>query len=345
MYQRISTRPGATREGPPTLALTVGDPAGIGPEICLEALAEPEVRAAARILVLGPGALRPDSIEPLDPAALEPADADGEGAGEGTGRIEFAGPQAWLDTGGPDAWELGRPQASCGRAALDALARGAALARAGRVGALVTGPVSKEALHLAGEPVEGQTELLTRWDGAEFCQMMALAGPLRVMLLTRHLPLRTALEQITEDRVVRHLKLLHDTLIGLGIEAPRLALAGLNPHAGEAGLLGGEEREVLIPAAARARAAGLDVTGPVSPDTVFAQAAAGRHDAVLALYHDQAFIPIKLLAPDTGLTLLAGLSYLRLSPVHGTAFDIAGRGLASHANLTAALLQAARWAF
>jgi 4-hydroxythreonine-4-phosphate dehydrogenase len=257
---------------------------------------------------------------------------------------EQVGEQGWLATPGPAAWEMGRAQAECGRAALAALERGAGLARARRVGALVTGPVSKEALHLAGERVEGQSELLARWDGAPNCQMLAVAGELRVLLLTRHLPLKDALAEITAERVVLHLEILRAALAGLGIERPRLALAGLNPHAGEGGILGREEIGILAPAAATARERGILVDGPLSPDTVFAQAAKGRFDGVLALYHDQAFIPIKLLAPDTGLTVLAGLSYLRISPVHGTAFDIAGRGVASHANLTAALMQAARWA-
>jgi 4-hydroxythreonine-4-phosphate dehydrogenase len=315
----------------PLLALTVGDPAGIGPEICLKAIAEREVRAAARIVVLGPGALRPAGV-PLLEAGVD----DGELAAR-------VGEQAWLDTGGPARFELGRAQAECGRAALAALRRGAELARAGHVAALVTGPVSKQALHLAGEPVEGQTELLSRWDEARDCQMLAVAGELRVLLLTRHLPLRRALELIDTPRVLHHLELLARALATLGFERPRLALAGLNPHAGVGGILGDEDARLLRPAVEQARARGLDVVGPLSPDTVFAQAARGRHDGVLALYHDQAIIPVKLLAPDTGLTVLAGLSYLRVSPVHGTAFDIAGRGLASHANLTAALLQAARW--
>ena len=307
------------------LGLTLGDPAGIGPEVALRAIAEPEVRASARHLIIGPGSLRPDAI----PAVLGP---------------DAALDLGWLETPGPDSWEMGRAQAACGRAALAALERGAALARGGALGALVTGPVSKEALHLAGERVEGQTELLARWDGAERCQMLAVAGNLRVLLLTRHLPLAAALAEITTARVLEHLELLHATLERFGSARPRLALAGLNPHAGEGGILGSEEARVLAPAVAAARERGLDVRGPLSPDTVFLQAARGRFDGVLALYHDQAFIPVKLLAPDTGLTVLAGLSYLRVSPVHGTAFDIAGRGLASHANLTAALLQAARWA-
>ena len=311
----------------PTIALTVGDPAGIGPEVSLAALAAPEVRAAARVLVLGPGSLRPPAVPKVGGADQEPA-------------RDFR----WLDTGGPDEWELGRVQASCGRAALAALEVGARLAGSGAVDALVTAPVNKEALHAAGARVEGQTQLLSEWAGAERVQMIAVAGALRVMLLTRHLPLAEALGLVRTERVVEHLVLLDETLKSWGFEAPRLALAGLNPHASEGGLFGDEEERELVPAVARARDLGLDVRGPEPPDTVFARARAGAFDAVLALYHDQAFIPIKLAEPERAFTVLAGLPYLRLSPTHGTAFDIAGRGVASPASLIAALLQAAEWA-
>lgn len=311
----------------PLIALTIGDPAGIGPEVALVAVREERVLAAARVLVLGHGALRPDDIPAVTQAGEAPETA-----------------VRWMDTGGPEAWELGRVQASCGRAALDALARGAELATAGAVDALVTGPVCKEALHLAGEPVEGQTQLLGRWAGVERFQMVAIAGPLRVMLLSRHLPLAQALEQITYQRVLDHLHLFHETLQQLGFARPRIALAGLNPHAGERGILGGEDGEVLEPAVATARAEGLEVTGPCPADTVFLRAQRGAFDGVLALYHDQAFIPVKLAAPETGLTLISGLPYLRVSPTHGTAFDIAGQGRASAENLITALLQAAEWA-
>jgi 4-hydroxythreonine-4-phosphate dehydrogenase len=165
-----------------------------------------------------------------------------------------------------------------------------------------------------------------------------------VLLLTRHMPLRRALETITSARVLDHLLLFVESLRRFGFARPHLALAGLNPHAGEGGVLGSEDGELLAPAVAAARAAGLDVSGPHPPDTVFLQASRGAFDGVLALYHDQAFIPVKLLSGDSGLTVIAGLPYLRVSPVHGTAFDIAGQGKASAENLIAALLQAAEWA-
>ena len=312
----------------PLLAVTLGDPAGIGPEVTLAALADSAVRAESRALVIGPASLRPESI----PLWNESDD------------LRALRTQAWLSTPGPKRYDMGRAQAECGRAALAALRTGVDLALAQRVDALVTAPVSKEALHLAGEKVEGQTELLGRWSGVEDHQMVAIAGNLRVMLLSRHLPLRAALDLITPERVLRHLELLHTTLIGLGFEHPRLALAGINPHAGEGGILGREELELFPEALAKARARGIDVSGPLSPDTVFLAAFRGRYDGVLAHYHDQAFIAAKIVAPDSGLTLIAGLPFLRISPAHGTAFDLAGKGLASAENMRVALRQAAFWA-
>jgi 4-hydroxythreonine-4-phosphate dehydrogenase len=311
----------------PRIALTLGDPAGIGPEVSLAAMRDPRVRGEMDLVALGPGTLRPREVPFAAP----------DGA-RGSSALE------WIDTGGPERWDLGRPQKECGEAALAALRRGAELATARLVDALVTAPVSKEALHLAGERVEGQTELLGRWAGVHDFEMLAVAGRLRVMLLSRHMPLRAALELVEPVRVVRHLELLHRALQRLGFERPRLALAGLNPHAGEGGLLGSEELDLLEPALARARSQRLDVAGPISPDAVFLQALRGRYDGVLALYHDQAFIPVKLAAPDRGLTVIAGLPYLRVSPAHGTAFDIAGKKIASAANLVLALRQAAAWA-
>jgi 4-hydroxythreonine-4-phosphate dehydrogenase len=317
----------------PLLALTTGDPAGIGPEVVLAALEDPAVRSASRLVVCGPGVLRPASIPSVVAEQVS----------------EFAdslanGKAVWLESECPANWRMGEVQKSCGQAALAALRMGHELALAGHVEALVTAPVSKEALHLAGEQVEGQTELLGRWCGVDDHQMLAIAGPLRVLLLTRHLPLKVAIARLDEGEVVRHLTMLHQGLESIGIMRPKLGLAGLNPHAGEGGLLGREESEVLEPARRRALESGLDVIGPVSPDTIFAQAAAGKFDGVLALYHDQAFIPIKLLGEGKALTLLLGLPYMRLSPAHGTGFDIAGKGLARSQDLVVTLLQGSEWA-
>jgi 4-hydroxythreonine-4-phosphate dehydrogenase len=317
----------------PLLALTAGDPAGVGPELVARVLEDAELERGLRLLALGPAECRPARVPLLAPGA-DP-------------RALHA--HAWLATGAElagagETWELGRPQASAGRAALAALRAGHELALARRVDALVCAPVSKEALHLAGERVEGQTELLGRWANAPDVQMLGITRALRVLLLTRHVPLRAALEAVTTERVLEHLALLDRGLRQLGFDAPRLALAGLNPHAGERGLLGAEDGATRAPAVTRARARGLDVTGPLSPDTVFLRAAGGEFEGVLALYHDQAFIPLKLHAPGEGITVLLGLPYLRVSPAHGTAFDLAGSGRADPGNLLVALAAAARFA-
>jgi len=310
----------------PLVGLTVGDPAGIGPEIVRSVLGDRDLARELRLLVFGPASERPDDVPVLEDPARARTRADDA---------------LWFVTEGGD-WEPGRVQASAGRAALAALRAAADLALARGVDALVTAPVSKEALHLAGERCEGQTELFGRWAGVPV-EMLAIAGELRVLLLTRHLPLRRALDEITSERVFAHLLLLDAGLRALGFAAPRIACAGLNPHAGEGGILGTEELELLVPAIERARAAGLDVAGPESPDAVFLAASLGRYDGVLALYHDQAFLPIKLVAPRTGLTVLLGLPYLRVSPAHGTAFDLVGTGRADAGNLALALRRAAAW--
>jgi 4-hydroxythreonine-4-phosphate dehydrogenase len=312
----------------PLIALTAGDPAGIGPEIVRAVLADEALAARLRLLAIGPARSRPGSVARFDPAD------------DPRGIVRAA----WLESAADEPFELGRPQASAGRAALAALRAGHELALARRVDALVCAPVSKEALHLAGERVEGQTELLGRWAGASGVQMLGIARELRVLLLTRHVPLAAALAAVSAERVLAHLRLLDTGLQQLGLAAPRLALAGLNPHAGENGLLGSEEQRLLEPAVCAARALGIDVTGPFAPDTVFVRAAGGEFDGVLALYHDQAFIPLKLHAPREGLTVLLGFPYLRVSPAHGTAFDLAGTGRADAGNLAVALCAAAHYA-
>lgn len=309
----------------PRLALTVGDPAGIGPEIVARSIADARVAASADLLVIGPRFLRESLMAQANGrAGVDWQDADDERPLE---KVKF-----------------GVAQKEGGRAALAALALGHRLAHNREVDALVTAPVCKEAMHLAGEAVEGQTELLSRWAQADDCQMLAIAGEMRVLIATRHMALIDAIHSLTPELIEQRLVLLNYGLQNLGIKAPRLALAGLNPHASEHGLFGDEEANVLEPALAACREKGLDVSGPEPPDTVFVRAAAGGFDAVLALYHDQGFIPVKLAAPDSAITLLLGMPYLRVSPAHGTAFDIVGKGIARADGLVAALLAAADFA-
>ena len=312
----------------PLIGLTVGDPAGVGPELVLRALSDEELAGVLRLVVVGPARLRPAGTSEYEGPSSSPQSG-----------------HSWLGLEGR-GWKTGEVSREAGLMALSALRRGHELAQAGEVAALVTAPVSKAALHLAGEPVEGQTELLSRWCERPQAQMAVLAGPLRILLLTRHLPLREAIDAITTTSVHDHLVLFDQALRELGCPVPRIALAGLNPHAGESGLLGNEELELLAPAVAAACAEGIDAHGPVSPDSVFVEAQDGRYDGVLALYHDQAFIAAKLYGAleQPAVTWIAGLPYVRLSPSHGTAFDIAGSGRADTRGLFEALRQAAQLA-
>ena len=317
----------------PLIAVTLGDPAGIGPEIVARVVTDARVRKAARLVIIGPAKYLPEGLRMVQAEALVSSFADGEDV-------------VAIATTGQVSVTVGVASREAGLAALVALRVGSTLAKARLVDALVTAPVCKQALHLAGEPVEGQTELLARWDGTQRYEMIALAKNMRVMLLSRHLPLRQALDKITTENVLAHLHLLDESMRALGFETPSLGLAGLNPHAGENGVIGTEEQSILQPAVAAARRAGLVVSDPQPPDTIFIRAARGEFDAVLALYHDQAFIPLKLAGAAPGvepLTTIAGLTYLRVSPAHGTAFDIAGKHQANPSNMIAAVLQAASW--
>ncbi len=238
----------------------------------------------------------------------------------------------------------GELSAAAGRAALEAIERAAADALAGRLDAIATGPVHKEALALAGSASRGHTELLADLTRAGDVAMMFDSPQLRVVLATVHVPLSAVSGLLTRERVEAVIGLAAEHLPRFGVARPRLALAGLNPHAGEGGLLGTEDRDVLAPAAAAARACGIDVAGPIPADTVFRQALAGHFDAVVACYHDQGLIPVKLAAFGEAVNVTLGLPIIRTSVDHGTAFDIAGRGTADPASLVQAIVLAARLA-
>ncbi len=281
----------------------MGDPAGIGPEIALAAVADRRVTSVCEPVLYGP-------LSAAERARFRP----------------------------------GELSAAAGRAALDAVERAAADALAGRLDAIATGPINKEALALAGSPWRGHTELLADLTRARDVAMMFHSQPLCVVLATVHVPLSAVPRLLTRDRVETVLDLAAAHLPRFGVARPRLALAGLNPHAGEGGLLGTEDRDVLAPAAAAARGRGIDVAGPLPADTVFRQAVDGRFDAVVACYHDQGLIPVKLAAFGEAVNVTLGLPIVRTSVDHGTAFDIAGRGVADAASLVQAVVLAARLA-
>jgi 4-hydroxythreonine-4-phosphate dehydrogenase len=290
-----------------TLALTVGDPAGIGPEVVLRALAA-EDRPQVPVIVYG-------SMHALDDRAS---------------RFHLPLPQRSgarvVDVEAREDVPLGRVSAAAGRAAAEAALRAVRDIQAGRAQALVTAPLSKESLAAAGYRWPGHTEMLAEATGASDVAMMFVGGGLRVALVTIHRSLRSVPDAVSAGEVERIARLVARELPRFGVARPRLALCGLNPHAGEGGMFGGEEQEVLLPAVAKLRKEGLDLAGPFPADSLFVRAIRGEFDAVIALYHDQGLIPVKLASFGQAVNVTLGLPFVRTSVDHGTGFDIARRG-------------------
>jgi 4-hydroxythreonine-4-phosphate dehydrogenase len=284
----------------PRIAITAGDPAGIGPEIAHKAATDPRVLEVCEPIVYG-----------------APAEA---------------------------AFAPGVLSADAGRAAYDAICRAVRDAQAGVVSAIATAPVNKLAFSRAGLPWKGHTDLLGHLTGSPRVAMMFWSEPLKVVLATVHVPLADVPRSLTPRVLDDVMELSSRELPRLGIATPRLALAGLNPHAGEDGLLGSEDEAVLKPAVASARARGIDISGPFPADTLFVRASRGEFDAVIACYHDQGLIPVKLLAFGESVNVTLGLPIIRTSVDHGTAFDIAGKNIADPSSMIAATLLAARLA-
>ncbi|MFD5328451.1 4-hydroxythreonine-4-phosphate dehydrogenase PdxA [Streptomyces sp. NPDC127092] len=347
---------------PPTdrpIAVTMGDPHGIGPEITVKACADPRLQALthpapspalspsppvspsaafAPLLVIGdPGALRRacrTTGVPLHVRSVQAA----AGAGRTPGVLDVlpVGPAL------PEDLALGTVAATAGAASFAYVRKGIELALAGEVRALTTAPVNKEALRLAGIPHPGHTEILAEFSGTERYAMMMANDELRVVLVTVHQSLRDAVDALTVARELDVIRLAHRALRRTGGTAPpRIAVAGLNPHAGENGLFGREDLDVIAPAVRAARAEGIDASGPWPADTVFMRARAGEFDAVVAQYHDQGLIPVKYLGLEHGVNITLGLPFVRTSVDHGTAFDLAGTGTADHTSLLTALRHAA----
>ncbi len=285
------------------IGITVGDPAGIGPEIARKAEADPRVTGICDTVLYGPST----------PAELAP-------------------------------FGHGQVSAEAGRAAYDAIAQAVADAKSGRIDAIATAPINKAAFAAAGLRWPGHTELLAELTGATRVRMMFHADRLRVVLATVHMRLADVPAALTAERLEHTIELAAAELPRFGVHSPRLAVAGLNPHAGEQGLMGTEELDVLAPAIARCRERGIEVRGPFPADTIFGRAIRGEFDAVIACYHDQGLIPIKLVAFGTAVNVTLGLPIIRTSVDHGTAFDIAGRGVADASSLVAAVQLAARLA-
>jgi 4-hydroxythreonine-4-phosphate dehydrogenase len=314
------------------VALTLGDAAGIGPETVVKSLSRPGVQQASPSFVVGSAAVVQRAVQTWVPGFRVRRMASGADHHPTDGVIDV------LDVGSvPPDLTIGQVDARAGRAAYEAIAAAIGLALTGVVDAICTAPIHKESLAAAGLPYPGHTEMLADHSGSDDTAMMLINRDLRTMLVTVHCALNDVAAQLTVERELRIIRLAHRTLQDMGIAQPRIAVAGLNPHAGEGGLFGREEIDAIAPAIALARAHGIDATGPHPGDTVFMQARRGRYDLVVAQYHDQGLIPIKLLGVEDGVNVTAGLPFVRTSPDHGTAFDIAGQGIADPASLITAL--------
>ena len=309
----------------PVVAVTIGDPAGIGPEIVVRALAQDAVRRSVQALVVG------------DRWVLERAM-------EVTGTtLEFspAGPVRLLDLANVDhRLQWGKIQATAGAAAGQFIEHAVQETLAGRADALATAPINKEALWRAGYRYLGHTEMLGALTGSPDPLTMFAVRNMRIFFLTRHMSLREAVAEVKRDRLGAILPRIVGELQKLGFDRPHIAVAALNPHAGEGGALGKEDLEEIAPAVQDARGQGWQVDGPVPADAVFAQALDGRYDAVLALYHDQGHIAAKTLDFHGVVSVTLALPFIRTSVDHGTAFDIAGKGLARAESMAAAILMA-----
>jgi 4-hydroxythreonine-4-phosphate dehydrogenase len=331
----------------PLLAITLGDPAGVGPEIVVKALADqhegPAVFERCRPLVVGDRRMLARAVGWLGAVGQHPPQfetVDDPRAGR-----YRQGTITLLDLANADPAEIapGRLSAAAGRAAVEYVFRACDLALSGAVDAVVTAPLNKEAMHLAGfTQYAGHTELLAERTGAPRVSMLLTSPQLRVVHVSTHVALAEAIRRVTPARVEEVIDLAQRSCQALGIAAPRIAVAGLNPHASEGGLFGAEEAQAIAPAVARARARGLNVSDPLPPDTVFLRAVRGEFDIVVAMYHDQGHIPMKVLAFDSGVNVTMGLPIIRTSVDHGTAFDIAGTGKANPASLLAAMAVAVR---
>ena len=316
----------------PTIAITMGDPAGIGPEITLKALALPELHERARLLIVGSQPVVADMVKQLDLNMALPLLAERSDWESSPNSVPVC--QVGKLTAADYEW--GAIAAHTGRDSVAYVETAASLGKQGLIQAIVTAPINKEAMRAAGVTYPGHTEIL----GAAFAspvQTMFVVDKMRIFFLTRHLSLRQAIEAISQEGLLHLLDHAREVLAVMGIDQPIIGVAGLNPHAGDGGLFGNEEIEVLQPAIAEAQARGWQVQGPVGADSIFHQALNGRYDAVISLYHDQGHIAAKTYDFNRTVSVTTGLPIIRTSVDHGTAFDIAGQGIADATNMIEAI--------
>jgi len=313
-----------SRSSKPRIAITIGDPSGIGPEITLKALASPKVRGLADFIVVGNGSVVERAIR----------------------RMRLKPPRRLVDVGNipSDIFSYGKSHPVFGRAAMQYLDKALDIIGKGLADSLVTAPINKASICAAGfKGFEGHTEYLAEKTRAKRFAMMFVAENLKITLVTRHMALRDVPARLSQTGILSAIELTQAVLKNrFRVRSPRIGVAGLNPHAGENGMFGREEAAIIGPAIRKASRRIKGITGPISPDVIFNSALDGKLDAVVSMYHDQALIPFKLLYFNTGVNLTLGLPFVRTSPDHGTAFDIAGRGKADPSSMIEAIKLACR---
>ena len=313
----------------PFVAITMGDPAGIGPEVTAKALLEKQVYEKCRPFVVGSAAAMDDALRLIGSSMSTHVAHSLEDVVGDAGAVDVLDIEN-LDYGSISHGEL---SAVAGKAAVEWILKAGELASSGKVQAIATAPINKEAASLAGYKDIGHMEIFQRQSGAKEVATMLMAGTLRVVHLTTHRSLRIACDYVTIDSVLAKIRLTDDSFKKWGFPTPRIGVAALNPHASDGGLLGDEEEKQITPAIREARSLGIDATGPIPADTVFNQAIEGKYDAVIAMYHDQGHIPIKVHDWARSVSVNLGLPFIRTSVDHGTAFDIAGKGIADHESM------------
>lgn len=324
----------------PLLAITMGDPAGAGPEIVVKALNDDEVRPICRGLVIGDAGVMRAAAEIVGiPMQINAISSPEE-------MREDANVMNVFDLKDVDLSTLvrGRVAASAGKAAYDAIEKGTALTIEGKADAIVTAPLNKDALNQAGYHFPGHTQILAHLCGVSDAVMMLTADNLRIAHVSTHVSLRESCDLVNKERILEVLRLGVEATKSMGVEHPRVVIPGLNPHSGEGGLFGDEETRHIIPAIEEAQARGYDVRGPLPPDTAFLRAFRGEFDLVIAMYHDQGHIPIKMVGFEKGVNVSLGLPIIRTSVDHGTVFGKAGKGTADPTSMIEAIKLAATMA-
>lgn len=321
----------------PIVGITIGDIAGIGPEVVAKALKHPEIYEICRPMVIGDARVFEDPRFAAQAPNLEVTDVP-EAAGTSPEVVTLLD----LHNLDPDEIELGQVSAATGGAAVEYVLKATELALSGAIDAMATAPLNKEAMRLAGYHYIGHTEILTELTGAKRSTTMLATPGLRVTHVTRHIPFRQIADEIRKEKVLDTIEITDEGMRNLGFEHPRLAVAALNPHNGEGGLLGREEIDEIAPAVEAARERGIDAYGPIPADSVFFQAIRGDYDVVVTMHHDQGHVAVKTHGFEASITITLGLPIVRTSADHGTAFDIAGQGVAVDESMLAAIIEAGR---